>query len=450
MYKFLIIGSLSISLSVSLLGNCIKGNCFDGVGILTTSSNATYYGEFANGKLQGKGSIRFANGDTYEGSFSNSMMQGNGIFKYRSGHVYQGGMEKNKKHGIGKMLFANGDSYEGQWISDLMHGKGTYQFSDGSYFVGELVSNKFHGMGTMYSASGKRQGLWQNNRLVKQGNYSLATTTSKPTNYTIKQKPEPEPNYKTNSTLGNYKKSGDGTTKIYALIVGVAKYKTMESLNYTDDDAYRVYAFYKGIEGGALPDDQISILIDEAATNSNIKAELAKMAEKVDGDDALVVYMSGHGLTNYFVPSDFDGRNNALAYQELTSMLDQSYAKNKILIMDACHTGSALTARSAFDAPLKNYYQKLNESQAGTVMFSSSRTDEVSLESSGLRQGIFSYYLLKGLKGAANLNGDQIVTVEEIYKYVTDQVSKYSGGRQKPLLAGDINLQFPMALLRTN
>ena len=46
----------------------------------------------------------------------------------------------------------------------------------------------------------------------------------------------------------------------------MASYKHMPALQYTDDDAYRMYAFLKSPEGGALKDEQIKILVDDAAT----------------------------------------------------------------------------------------------------------------------------------------------------------------------------------------
>lgn len=51
--------------------------------------------------------------------------------------------------------------------------------------------------------------------------------------------------------------------KIWTVVVGVARYEHMPALRYSDDDAYRIYAFLKSPEGGALKDDQIKILVDE-------------------------------------------------------------------------------------------------------------------------------------------------------------------------------------------
>lgn len=63
----------------------------------------------------------------------------------------------------------------------------------------------------------------------------------------------------------------------------------------------------------------------------------------------------------------------------------------------------------------------------------------MSIELPELRHGILTYYLIEGLKGAADLNQDGIVTVQELYEYVEAQVSKKSrtaGGNQHPMMKG--------------
>ena len=57
----------------------------------------------------------------------------------------------------------------------------------------------------------------------------------------------------------------DDEVKVWAVVVGIGRYTTMPVLKYTDDDAYHIYAFLKSPEGGALPDSQIRLLIDEDA-----------------------------------------------------------------------------------------------------------------------------------------------------------------------------------------
>ena len=94
------------------------------------------------------------------------------------------------------------------------------------------------------------------------------------------------------------------------------------------------------------------------------------------------------------------------------------------------------------------FYKKLQASGGGTAFLLSSKSEEYSLESQGLRQGIFSHYLIKGLKGEADTNTDKMVTLDELYTYVYGNVRKYTGNLQTPVLAGDIDRTMPLASLR--
>ena len=86
---------------------------------------------------------------------------------------------------------------------------------------------------------------------------------------------------------------------------------------------------------------------------------------------------------------------------------------------------------------LEDYYKSLAQAEAGTALIMSSKSDETSLESSGLRQGVFSHFLIRGLKGEADFNADQAVSVEELYQFIFSNVRSYTGNRQSPVIQGD-------------
>jgi len=76
-----------------------------------------------------------------------------------------------------------------------------------------------------------------------------------------------------------------------------------------------------------------------------------------------------------------------------------------------------------------------------------SRPNEVSLEMAELGHGLFTYYLLQGLGGAADLNRDGIVSLQELYEYVEQEVTRTSralGGNQHPVLKGELEGVLPL------
>ena len=236
--------------------------------------------------------------------------------------------------------------------------------------------------------------------------------------------------------------------KVWAVVIGVASYSHMPVLRYTDDDAYRMFAFLKSPEGGALSDDHIRILIDEEATKENITNTMKEVFSKAGPSDLVMLYFSGHGLKGSFLPIDFDGYNNKIYHEELNEILESSPAKYKLCIADACHSGSLFAMKGNVESALNNYYKSLAQAQPGTALIMSSKSDETSLESSGLRQGVFSHFLIRGLKGEADVDGNQIVSVQELYDYIGENVRTYTGMRQSPVIRGDYDEKMTVSVIR--
>ena len=178
-----------------------------------------------------------------------------------------------------------------------------------------------------------------------------------------------------------------------------------------------MYAFLKSPEGGAIPDDQIAVLIDESATKQRITDKLKEVFAKANENDMILFYFSGHGEKDGLLPIDFNGYDNVLEHREINEILAQSKAKYKICITDACYSGSMQDVVAFKDnqteqeaARLKKFYNTSFDafSTSSTVLMLSSKAEETSVENSGLRQGIFSYFLLEALQGKGDKNNDTL------------------------------------------
>jgi hypothetical protein len=243
--------------------------------------------------------------------------------------------------------------------------------------------------------------------------------------------------------------------KVWAVIVGIAAYEHIQQLTYTKDDAYRMYAFYKSPEGGSLPDRQITLLIDEDATRKNIMKAIQNTYSQAGKDDIVIFYFSGHGAEGAFITSEFDNVDfedykGLLLHEELQAVFKQSPAKYKYLIADACHAGS-LTESASEPTETRSrgtYYQAFEQSKGGFVLLLSCMGDEVSLETRGVRQGVFSHYLLRGLKGESDSNNDKIVSVIELFDYVDANVKNLTRGKQNPVISGNYDEALPIAVVR--
>jgi helicase len=83
----------------------------------------------------------------------------------------------------------------------------------------------------------------------------------------------------------------------------------------------------------------------------------------------------------------------------------------------------------------------------GRAILTASRPAEVSLELPELGHGVFTYYLIQGLQGAADLNHDGIVSLQELYEYLEQQVTQKArlvGGNQHPVMKGELEGVLPL------
>lgn len=433
----------------NIQAGCLSGDCKNGPGIFAYPDGSKYEGDFANGKFNGNGVFHFANGDKFMGQFKNNFPHGTGTRELANGKSETGDWREGEF--IGSSLIESGKI--GCIQGDCSDGSGTYIFKEGSAkYTGEFQNGQPHGFGICTYSNGDRyRGEWADGAFMGKGTLYLNNGTEVAGYWRAGEFAGVEPPADTPPTSTQPVPTSPVTieAKVWAVVVGVAAYDHMPALRYTDDDAYRFYAFLKSLEGGALPDEQVRVLIDEEATRDNLLGTLQEVFDKAGPNDLVLFYFSGHGLNGSFLPIDFDGYNNKVNHEEVAALFNKCKAKYKLCIADACHSGSIFAMRSGGTEPaLNQYYQTLSKAVSGTALIMSSKADETSLESSGLRQGVFSHFLIRGLKGEADKNKDKIVSVEEIYNYIYENVRAYTGNRQSPVIKGSYDPAMPVAVMR--
>lgn len=246
--------------------------------------------------------------------------------------------------------------------------------------------------------------------------------------------------------------------KVWLVVIGISDYQNpaIRDLEFARADALAVAAYYR--EQLQIPPQQIFVRTDHEATLSELKrllgTELVNRTQ--ESEDTIILYFAGHGkkevdigsqdhdgFSKYLLPYDanpVDLFSSALGMEEVVRILKRLHPERVALIIDACFSGAVGGGRSPYDptealrsGATDDFLARVASSGRGRVILTASSVDEVAWEWPELGHGIFTYFLLQGLRGDADDDADGNVDIDELYKFTWRQVSARTGGRQNPV-----------------
>lgn len=214
--------------------------------------------------------------------------------------------------------------------------------------------------------------------------------------------------------------------RLLGLCVGVSRYEdTRLNLQFGEQDATalsRVLREQKGLYSAA----EASALTDEQATRKNVLTGLDSLVSRATKLDTVIVFLSGHGWRDdqgkfYFATHEVSRANvggTALPWNDILARLTALSGKSKrvLVLLDACHSGSAATNDDLVKALLG--------AGAGVLVFASSKGSEISIERRELGHGAFTSALLEAFGGKAASPGRKDVPLRKFIDYVQDRVEQ--------------------------
>ncbi len=266
-----------------------------------------------------------------------------------------------------------------------------------------------------------------------------------------------------------------GPRQRWAVVIGVGQHDHagIPRLRYATADADAVYRTL--IERVGFKPEHVLLLTDQTERKPslrNIRYALGTfLARSAARDDTVLIYFAGHGapetdlrgaerdgLAKYLIPRDADPDDlyaTALPMDEIQTIFGRIEAERVLVFLDTCYSGAAggrtfASRRTRAVTVDDAFLERLTRSK-GRAIVTASRPGEVSLELPDLGHGIFTYYLVEGLRGAADLNRDGTVSLQELYEYVEREVTRKSravGGNQHPVMKGEMEGVLPLAEVR--
>jgi len=237
----------------------------------------------------------------------------------------------------------------------------------------------------------------------------------------------------------------------YALIIGVGNYKdpSINSLRYVENDVRELYDVLTNPRTGIFKPENIMTLINEDATEKNVKFKFDDMVTRAkEKDDLVLVFYAGHGFSypngkdtfwltyDTIVGDETGNRIKSTAFSNLTlsSKISDIKAGKFVFFIDACFS-AGMVEKQASVRGLDSY---LGIGKDYTIV-TSSKADQLSIESPKFQHGLFTYALINGLSGKADVNKDGWVEIDELWPYMKSDISiraQQMGSAQNPVRSG--------------
>lgn len=260
-------------------------------------------------------------------------------------------------------------------------------------------------------------------------------------------------------------KSDHSSKNAHAVIIGINEYKDHQipNLAFARKDAESVYKVLIDPELGRFSRENVTLLLDNEATRRNIHTAIGiDIRRKAGNEDLVFIYYAGHGsaeidpkcrsqdgIEKYLVPSDAELDklfSTGIAMDEIQRFFGRIESKQVIFFIDSCYSGGAggrtfQNPRCQRRAALTDEFLGDISSGEGRFIVTACGVNEVSLETKEIGHGLFTHYLIEGLKGSADKDRDGLVTINELYEYIYENVSQHArrvGGSMNPICKGSV------------
>jgi len=254
--------------------------------------------------------------------------------------------------------------------------------------------------------------------------------------------------------------------EVWAVVIGINKYTHLPPLKYAVNDAREFYRYL--VDVNKVPEENVWLLLDEDATLDKVKSTLGTRLRRSAGkEDTVIIYLAGHGamesdssspdgdgLEKYILPYNADPKDlysSAMPMREIAQIFQRISSDRLILITDMCYsgaTGGRTVPVPGIRANISGAFLERISRGRGRVVLTAGDANEVTVERDDLRHGVFTYFLLEGLRGKADADGNGVVTVDEVYRYVSIKVPQATGQAQHPVRKGETKGEIVLGVLK--
>jgi len=243
-------------------------------------------------------------------------------------------------------------------------------------------------------------------------------------------------------------------TNAHAVVIGLERYRDeLPRASHAEQDARVVARYLSGTMG--YDESNIALLVNDRATKGDMEKYFETwLPNRVESEDTVFVYFSGHGAPNpktgeaYLVPYDGDPvflDNTGYPLSRLYQSLANLPAKEVVVVLDSCFSGAG--GRSVIAKGIRPIITEMKSPLLGkgkTLVLAASSGQQVSSTYEQKAHGLMTYFFLKGLQGEADTNKDGKIDIAELFEYLRPQVERVArrdfNNEQTPLLLGNTDV----------
>lgn len=235
-----------------------------------------------------------------------------------------------------------------------------------------------------------------------------------------------------------------------AVVFGIDRYRSLPAARYAARDALAVRRHLVTLFGVPDDGDHLFLRADADATGAEFRKAFGPtgwLARRATPQSDIVVFYAGHGAPGadgqpMLLPWDADVNYPAetgIPLSEVHASLARIPARTITLILDACFTGVTRDGNALVPGsrPIVLSVEHPALLREGMTLLAAGQGAQAANDFPAQRHGLFSYWLLRGLRGDADTDGDRRITIGELETLVVREVSRGAAARdreQRPLV----------------
>jgi hypothetical protein len=237
--------------------------------------------------------------------------------------------------------------------------------------------------------------------------------------------------------------------KAYAIVIGIEQYRQkLPKADFATSDAKLMSEYLTKVLG--YPEENVIILLNDRALKSDFEKYFEKwLGNNVEKGSTVFVYFSGHGAPDpksgnaYLVPYDGDPSfidQTGYSLKRMYDTLGKLPAKEIVVALDSCFSGAG--GRSVIAKGARPLVMTMSSAAIPrkVAVLSATSGDQISSTYEEKGHGLFTYFMLKGIKNEDVVRQDGSIKMNDLFGYVKPQVERIArkqyNNEQTPQLIG--------------